>query len=793
MILHQEVEQDLFLFNVDAQVAKLVLAALKGKDDVERALADMTLGTGERISPIYLRDITVSGFRGIGSEATLKIPPGPGLTVVVGRNGSGKSSFAEGLEVLLTGNSYRWEGKAVVWKQGWRNLHHGDNPKLSARFQVEGRNNLTVVERTWSQDFKLESGKCRAQHTGDKISDLDGIGWEKPLSLFRPILSYTELNIAENRPIDLFRILSREFGMDMLSSAMDGLELMGLVRRGPEGEVIRNLIKNLQDNILPQFEEIKDPRAKRVIEYLRVPDWDWDLDSLVNFQPELNTHYQDLQFLMNIKIPDKTQVLEIAKIVNNAYTDWASTEIEQPDHSVGILNLVLEHFNTHANNTCPVCGVNALDGNWRINVVEQIEKFQNYRNAKNNLESAIKKAKSLVDPPQWPDTTIIAIDSLVSIWDKWSSLPDNAGKISEHLLSLYGSVKYEVENISEQAEQIYSEREEKWIKAWSHLSPWISNVRNVIKGRDEANSIKRARDILQSVDGDIRRVRWVSIQKQALDIWKKLRLDSNVDLRSVQLAGARNKRRVDLAVEVDDIRSEAFSVVSQGEISCLALSLFFPRATLPANPFRFLVIDDPIQSMDPARVDGLARVFAEVAESRQLIVFTHDNRLPESLRYLDIKHYCLEVRRSVKSKVTVSKRRDPVIQYFFEARSILKDDGLPECIAKRVIPGFCRSGLEAACVEAVWRRWLGKGKNHQTIEQKLFGAKKLSQKTSLALFDDVDKGGEVFGKIFGKWGKRFAEAWSDANRGTHKKYSADLANLIKDCQNLAEWLRRYDT
>jgi hypothetical protein len=40
----------------------------------------------------FLQSIRVEGFRGAGPAATLEISPGPGLTLVVGRNGSGKSS-----------------------------------------------------------------------------------------------------------------------------------------------------------------------------------------------------------------------------------------------------------------------------------------------------------------------------------------------------------------------------------------------------------------------------------------------------------------------------------------------------------------------------------------------------------------------------------------------------------------------------------------------------------------------------------------------------------------------------
>jgi hypothetical protein len=60
--------------------------------------------------------------------------------------------------------------------------------------------------------------------------------------------------------------------------------------------------------------------------------------------------------------------------------------------------------------------------------------------------------------------------------------------------------------------------------------------------------------------------------------------------------------------------------MSQGELHSLALSLFLPRTFLAENPFRFLVSDDPVQSMDPAKADGRARVLALLAEHRQVMI-----------------------------------------------------------------------------------------------------------------------------------------------------------------------------
>ncbi len=61
------------------------------------------------------------------------------------------------------------------------------------------------------------------------------------------------------------------------------------------------------------------------------------------------------------------------------------------------------------------------------------------------------------------------------------------------------------------------------------------------------------------------------------------------------------------------------------------------------------------------------------------------------------------------------------------ALALAKTDDLPPDIARRVIPGLCREALEAACMETVRRR------------PPYFAA--------LALFDDMDKAGEVMTRI----------------------------------------------
>ncbi len=156
--------------------------------------------------------------------------------------------------------------------------------------------------------------------------------------------------------------------------------------------------------------------------------------------------------------------------------------------------------------------------------------------------------------------------------------------------------------------------------------------------------------------------------------------------------------------------------MSQGELSALAVSVFLPRASLPASPFGFMVIDDPVQSMDPAKVDGLARVLAHAAEQRQVIVFTHDERLPEAVRRLDIDARIMRVLRRAASKIEVVASPPPSDRYVGEAFAFAKTTDVSEEVRARVLPGLCRSAIEAACVAQLRRRLIESGKPHADVE-----------------------------------------------------------------------------
>src|SRR5260221_14245506 len=209
---------------LEQRAERLLLAACEG----DAALADELRGERRDASDrgaiqgeteptgVYPRSVTVAGFRGIGPAATLELEPGPGLTLVVGRNGSGKSSFAEALEVLLTGDLRRWEKLSAVWRQGWRSMHHPERAEITAEVLVEGAGRA-VVQRAWPAGADFAGSSVSVQFAGEKRAGLNRLGWSEALAEYRPFLSHSELEAFFGSPSGLYELLASVLGLEDLN------------------------------------------------------------------------------------------------------------------------------------------------------------------------------------------------------------------------------------------------------------------------------------------------------------------------------------------------------------------------------------------------------------------------------------------------------------------------------------------------------------------------------------------------------------------------------------------------
>ena len=794
----------------------LVLAALEGDAALDRALleeaadpqappAAETDSTHTPARRAYLGTISVQGFRGIGAGCDLSINPGPGLTLVVGRNGSGKSSFAEALELLLTGENRRWEDRSAVWKAGWRNLHWTGPVAISATLAVEGGRQPLTVRREWPPGSDLSAG-------ADSAGGVEGddaraaLGWDEAVTTYRPFLPYNELgSIPDRRPADLYDTMSAALGLDALVDARGRLR----ERRSERDKQVRTAESGRRE-WYAQVEALDDERARtcaQAINRPRVGSWDLDAVELVlegAIEPEGEGEISLLRGLATLAVPGADEVQAAVAGLRTAAKAARAAERTDAGRARQIADLLQRSLALHAahgDRPCPVCGSGELTSAWRSRTEAEVQRLgteaEAAQRAGQALADARHAARALLSAP--PNNLRRAappgvdVDALLRAWERWAKIPSDGEdeRLIDRLEAEHRNLAAAADTLREQAAAALERLEEAWRPLVTTLRRWLPAAREAARAAGAVPHLSSAEKWLDSETDRIRAERFRPIAERAAEVWASLRQNSSVSLDRLSLEGAATRRHLVLDVSVDGTDGQALGVMSQGEIHALALSLFLPRVLLPESPFGFVVIDDPVQAMDPGKVDGLARVLATVAQERQVVVFTHDERLPESVRRLQIPAHVIEVVRRLGSEVVCRTIGDPVTQYLSDARALLRTDDLPAGAAARAVPLFCRLAMEAACADAFRRRRIGRGEPHAGTDEMLNDARTLMPKLALVLFDDATRTGEVLARINGA-DRGWADAVRWANRGAHGAgaAAADLPPMVSATERLARWLSR---
>jgi recombinational DNA repair ATPase RecF len=813
----EQVLQDIIRARLDEekklgdQARVMITAACRSDEALAAALGgeatpSATRGRPQAVDgrhPALLQSMRVEGFRGVGPAATLEISPGPGLTLVVGRNGSGKSSFAEALELLLTGDNSRWSTRSAIWKEGWRNLHHAD-ARIDAEFVLEGSKGKASISRHWASGAKLEEAETLVSVPGSAASTMDDLGWAGAVEMYRPFLSYSELgSMLDSGPSALYDALSAILGLEELVVAEARLKDADKERRKQADEAKTSLAP-----LLERLGEIEDERAYACLEALSGKTWNldtverWVIGPEYSFQEE--TEGATLRQLTTLEGPSADDV-EIAagglEAASTAIGQLGGTEAQRAHQTVELLESALRFHADHGDQDCPVCGKGGLNEAWRDETEKEVARLRTVAEqadlAHRLRNEATKGAKSLMlAPPSLLSTASvlgISVDDLSNAWKLWASGAsiDDAKSLAEHLRTMHAALLSEIEAVREAAAKELQTREDVWRPVAAELAAWLDMAKQAETGEAQLDDLKAAEKWLRAASAEIRNQRFAPIADVAQSVWETLRMQSNVELKKIVLTGAGSARKVVLEVSVDGMEGAALGVMSQGELNSLALSLFMPRATLPESPFRFVVIDDPVQSMDPSRVDGLARALENTARSRQVVVFTHDDRLARSCRLLGIDAKVIEVSRRAESVVELRHGLDPVKRYCADAWAIAKSEDLDEAVVSRVVGVFCRSAIEAACSEAITRRRLAAGEYYATIEALLDSTRGLLQLLSLVLFDDVSRTKDVVPRLDKGIGRWAVSAYRGVQEASHKPMTREaLLSLVEESERLARGLEQ---
>ena len=784
---------------VSGAVENLVLGALLGRmaevvDGVRIETPAAATG-GDEPAPVraYLESVAVRGFRGIGPTCELHLQPGPGLTLVVGRNGSGKSSFAEAAEFALTGDSLRWSGKSLDWKRGWRNLHEEAAPEIKVTMRVEGEREPRAVRVRWTSG-RLESAETAVTVPGQGRHSLDSLGWRTAVQSFRPFLSYTELTtIAGGRPIDRYNSLAPMLGMESLRGPIEDLRQARLASE-KQIDAAHGAVGGVRDMLAGY----SDGRPTEVAEALR---GNWDLSTIealvAGTEPAAAKRDELLAALEHIAAPDLDRVATAASNLRAAAENLEALRGGDADRArrlAGMLQAAVELHDRHGDVDCPVCG--REDGLHGDRVAELRSEIKRLRSEASAVDAALEAAgdarvaakaamtvlPEVLDRARAVDVGV-DVSELQATWDAWFDAPETGAELAAHLDSLCLPLLEAATVVRVAA----GDRRQRLADQWRPIAEQLAEMLPVARAGQVAerrlSALKNAERWLKRCEAAIRDERFDTVKTQVTDVWDTLAVDSNVTLEDVRLG----PKKVEMDVTVDGDSGAALGVMSQGELNALALSLFVPRARFDESPFRFAVLDDPVQAMDPVRVDGLARVLHDLARTHQVVVFTHDDRLPSAIRRLQIPGTIVSVTRRPKSRVELKKSLDPIQAAIEDARAVELSDGLPDEVRRRVVPGLCRQAIETACLESGRGRLLAGGMSLDECEATWATADRLLPRVAIALYGNPDRAGDVYGTLNNKFGSWAADTVRHCNTMTHAGASkgTDLKDLISRSESLA--------
>jgi len=105
------------------------------------------------------------------------------------------------------------------------------------------------------------------------------------------------------------------------------------------------------------------------------------------------------------------------------------------------------------------------------------------------------------------------------------------------------------------------------------------------------------------------------------------RLNPNEKIQFSEIVPTKGKsRRIQIKATSFGKTMNPVSCFSESHMNCLCLSVYFSQRVLNNPYWGFLLLDDPIQTMDENHAKNLIRILKEIAKEKQIIVLSYDTK-----------------------------------------------------------------------------------------------------------------------------------------------------------------------
>jgi predicted ATPase len=737
----------------------------------------------------HLTHVRVSGYQGIGESDPLEIsfPPRPGITVVHGPNGLGKSSIADAIETGLQGRTpaptlQGSGGNTPVWER----VHLGrdaDEAVIELTLQTGGES-LEICCAVGSADETVRYGATHRSGSSGGAIDLTATRWSSAVAGHRPVYAYAaverQVQLAKDLQHFLEGLLAFGFCFDTLesevgrrsedvfrakrkwdtalSAATQKVQTLDTTWAGDGQTPLRELVR-------PAVDEDPDEWLERE-----------GLMETGHALPEVTAEHLDRLREMARELDEQVAKLHDAETSLHAQLAGPLTELHKEATRL-----------EDSGNVCPVC--DTADIGWLERLGTSVDGLvglasiqQSYRAAASRLREAAEQALGGVreviaarDGDEanlgwWDGTVRPFFDTERSAGHHVTAdLRSAAATLSSWLSSLHCE-----QLVSEAATE--SDRLRQWRRGRrAAVEEFVCTWRSVATEARESPAWTSAKQRLTHLRNDLRRSRADTLSARTNTGVQNLLADAGIELKGITVQDRQ------ASLEVADQHGERLkpAMLSAGQRNALLLAPML--AVSGAGPFGFVVLDDPVHAFDQVRVDRLAAAIAGLAQTKRVIVLTHDERLKEHLIAQQPECDVRGVKRDPASGAVESATEQQIWN------SLLKDArGLVEATEKQrggvtrpphdIVRGLCRQAFDNALRSLVIRAAvaderspepdLAKLDEQYKTEERVTAVRRLLPNGSphVALLDDAKA------KV-----DPYLRGW---NRAVHGNESADAPDLV---------------
>jgi energy-coupling factor transporter ATP-binding protein EcfA2 len=659
-------------------------------------------------APWALVEVQIENYQGVTSMDPLIVDPTPGVTVLLGENGSGKTSLAEGIETALVGRprprTAGSGGKSPLWD---RSHCARDADEASVRLLLaRGSDRLELSVRLDRSGEVVDRSALLHTSTGTTTLKLDETPWLSAVKGRRPVFAYASVE----RQVQLAKDL-QEFLEPMLA--------------------LGGCFEELRDRIRSEAEEptAAETRWRRALDAAReqVSHVDRQYDDGTGSLPELAwpaISDDPEAWTTAVGLTERGELLDsVAADVGSRLQEAADAVLDslrelQDVESTTIARLAapLHDLNRAAadldlpGNQCPVCAEETND--WRSTLKAALAELHNVATRETTFHDALSQLRILVG------REMPAIVQVVE--QSWfdPQLATDAYPVVEGCRALVDTVRRDgLRSVPSVRTAARAAATALRTESWAHIldevversgrrNQWSRARRYAIEeflavwtvdgpSGAAAQEWQEAEQCLRELQTALRDERTDRLQQRTDETVRELLADVGMHVEKLKVQGT----KATLRILDDGGKSVELAMLSAGQRNALLLAPLL--AMNDAGPFGFLVLDDPVHAFDQVRVDRLAGLIAELASRRRVVVFTHDARLAEHLATVADRPALHEVVRDARTGAI--RHEESVAAWeglVADARNALRlaADGRhgTTVTPTDLVRGYCRMAVDAA-------------------------------------------------------------------------------------------------